>query len=102
MSVGLMKNGTFDLNTTNPNQISAAGQSLAQLARLTNVHIDNNDYTEVPSGQIWIHHAWSGDIATAASYMPKGVNVAVVGYWSPPNATIPAGTDTSTVLNAAP
>jgi spermidine/putrescine transport system substrate-binding protein len=97
-----MKNGIFDLNTTDPNQISAAGQSLQDLAHLTNVHIDNNDYTEVPSGQIWIHHAWSGDMATAASYMPKGVNVDVVGYWFPPDGKGPVGNDTITVLRGAP
>ncbi len=102
ISLGLMKNGIFDLNTTDPNQIAEAGQSLQELAHLTNVHIDNNDYTEVPSGQIWIHHAWSGDIATAASYMPKGVNVDVVGYWFPPDGKGPVGNDTITVLNGAP
>ena len=102
ISLGLMKNGIFDLNTTDPNQIAAAGQSLQELAHLTNVHVDNNDYTEVPSGQIWIHHAWSGDIATAASYMPKGVNVDVVGYWFPPDGKGPVGNDTITVLKGAP
>jgi spermidine/putrescine transport system substrate-binding protein len=101
VSLGLMKNGIFDLNTTNPAQIAAAGKSLQDLARLTNVHIDNNDYTEVPSGQIWIHHAWSGDMAAAASYMPKGVNVDVVGYWFPPDGRGPVGNDTMTVLKGA-
>jgi spermidine/putrescine transport system substrate-binding protein len=102
ISLGLMKNGIFDLNTTDPNQIAAAGQSLENLAHLTNVHIDNNDYTEIPSGQIWIHHAWSGDIATAPSYMPKGVPVDVVGYWFPPDGKGPVGNDTITVLRGAP
>src|SRR5579862_8461963 len=102
ISLGLMKNGIFNLNTTDPAQITAAGQQLQDLAHMTNVHIDNNDYTEIPSGQIWIHHAWSGDIATAASYMPKGVNVDVVGYWFPPDGRGPVGNDTMTVLRGAP
>jgi spermidine/putrescine transport system substrate-binding protein len=102
ISLGLMKNGNFNLNTTNPNQIAAAGQSLEQLAHLTNVHIDNNDYTEIPSGQIWIHHAWSGDIAAAQYYMPKGTNVDVVGYWFPPDGRGPVANDTITVLKGAP
>jgi spermidine/putrescine transport system substrate-binding protein len=101
ISLGLMKNGIYNLNTTDPAQITAAGQQLQDLARLTNVHIDNNDYTEIPSGQIWIHHAWSGDIATAASYMPKGVNVDVVGYWFPPDGRGPVGNDTITVLRGS-
>jgi spermidine/putrescine transport system substrate-binding protein len=102
ISLGLMKNGIFNLNTTSPAQIAAAGKTLQDLAHLTNVHIDNNDYTEIPSGQIWIHHAWSGDIATAASYMPKGVPVEVVGYWFPADGRGPVGNDAITVLRSAP
>ena len=102
ISLGLMKNGIFDLNTTSPSQIAAAGNTLTDLAHLTNVHIDNNDYTEVPSGQIWIHHAWSGDMAAAPQYMPKGVSVDVVGYWFPPDGKGPVGNDTITVLRNAP
>ncbi|MBV9093712.1 MAG: spermidine/putrescine ABC transporter substrate-binding protein [Streptosporangiaceae bacterium] len=102
ISLGLMKNGIYDLNTTDPNQIAAAGKQMQDLAHLTNVHIDNNDYTEVPSGQIWIHHAWSGDMAAAEQYMPKGVNVDVVGYWFPPDGRGPVANDTMTVLRGAP
>jgi len=101
ISLGLMKNGVFDLNTTNQAQITASQQQLQSLAKLTNMHIDNNDYTEVPSGQIWIHHAWSGDMAAAAQYMPKGVPVDVVGYWFPPDGKGPVSNDTNTVLRGA-
>jgi spermidine/putrescine transport system substrate-binding protein len=102
ISLALMKNGIFDLNTTSPAQIAAAGKALQQLSSMTNVHIDNNDYTEVPSGQIWIHHAWSGDMATAASYMPKGVPVDVVGYWFPTDGNGPVGNDAIAILKNAP
>jgi spermidine/putrescine transport system substrate-binding protein len=102
ISLGLMKNGIFDLNTTNQSQIAAAGKSLQNLAHLTNMKVDNNDYTEVPGGQIWIHHAWSGDIASALYYMPKGVPVDVVGYWFPTDGKGPVGNDLITVLRNAP
>jgi spermidine/putrescine transport system substrate-binding protein len=102
ISLGLMKNGIFDLNTTNSGQITASAKALEDLAHLTNTHIDNNDYTEIPSGQIWIHHAWSGDIATAPSYMPKGTPVDVVGYWFPTDGRGPVGNDLITVLRNAP
>ena len=75
--------------------------ALQDLAKLTNMHIDNNDYTEVPGGQIWIHHAWSGDIAAAASYMQKGAPVDVVGYWFPADGKGPVANDTNTVLRTA-
>ena len=101
LSLGLMKNGIFDLNTTENSQIATSLASLEDLAHLTNVHIDNNDYSNVPSGQIWIHHAWSGDMAAAAAYMPKGVSVDVIGYWFPTNGLGPVGNDTMTVLRSS-
>jgi len=101
ISLGLMKNGIFDLNTTDPTQIQASQQQLQNLIQLTNAHIDNNDYTEVPGGQIWIHHAWSGDMAAAAQYMQKGVPVDVVGYWFPTDGKGPVANDTNTILRNA-
>ncbi len=100
-SLALMKNGIYNLNTTEPAQIALAQDSLLNLASLTNVHIDNNDYTEIPSGQVWIHHAWSGDMAAAAQYMPKGVPVDVVGYWFPADGKGPTANDTNTILRGA-
>jgi spermidine/putrescine transport system substrate-binding protein len=101
ISLGLMKNGIFNLNTTNPTQIANSGKALQNLSSLSNMQINNNDYTQIPSGQIWIHHAWSGDIAAAESYMPKGVPVDVVGYWFPTDGKGPVGNDLITVLRGA-
>ncbi|MGO8977752.1 MAG: spermidine/putrescine ABC transporter substrate-binding protein [Streptosporangiaceae bacterium] len=101
ISLGLMKNGIFDLNTTSKSQIDLSRRSLQDLVSLVDVHIDNNDYTEVPDGQTWIHHAWSGDMAAAASYMPKGTPVEVVGYWFPTDGKGPVANDTNTVLRSA-
>lgn len=99
LSLGLMKNGIYDLNTTSAAQLAKAKDSLVQLNQEVKVQIDNNDYTNIPSGQIWIHEAWSGDMAAAASYMPKGVSVDVVGYWFPPDGKGPVNNDTITVLS---
>ena len=101
ISLGLMKNGTFDLNTTSERQIDQSRRSLQQLVRSVNVHIDNNDYTEVPTGQTWIHHAWSGDMAAAYEYLPKGVKVEDIGYWFPADGRGPVANDTNTVLRSA-
>jgi len=101
ISLGLMKNGLFDLNTTDYRQIATSRQALQDLSGLVNLRIDNNDYSEVPDGQTWITNAWSGDMAAAASYMPKGVNVDVVGYWFPPDGRGPVANDTNVVLKSA-
>jgi spermidine/putrescine transport system substrate-binding protein len=101
ISLGLMMNGIYNLNTTDKDQISLARQTLQQLAAAVDVQIDNNDYSEVPDGQTWIHHAWSGDMAAAPEYMPKGVPVDVVGYWFPRDGKGPIANDTNTVLRAS-
>jgi spermidine/putrescine transport system substrate-binding protein len=101
ISLGLMKNGIFNLNTTDYRQIALARQSLLELTSLVNLRIDNNDYTEVPDGETWIHTAWSGDMAAAGYYMPKGVPVDVVGYWFPADGRGPVANDTNVVLRSA-
>jgi spermidine/putrescine transport system substrate-binding protein len=101
MSLGLMYNGETDLNTTDNTKLAAAEQSLLNLNHLVNTHIDNNDYSNIPSGQMWIHHSWSGDIAAAENYMPKGVPVEVVGYWFPADGRGPVANDTLAILKGA-
>jgi spermidine/putrescine transport system substrate-binding protein len=101
ISLGLMKNGIYNLNTTDKGQIALSRRSLEELSSLVNVRIDNNDYTEVPDGDTWIHHAWSGDMAAAAYYMPKGVPVDVVGYWFPTDGRGPVANDTITLLRGS-
>ncbi len=93
IGLALLKAGNLNLNTTNTAQIQAAGKSLSQLSSLTNVRIDNNDYTDVPSGKTWVHHAWSGDMATANQYLPKGTKVDTIGYWFPPDRKGPVAND---------
>jgi len=93
ISLALLRAGNLDLNTTNTAQIHAAGKALSQLSALTNVRIDNNDYTDVPTGKTWIHHAWSGDMASAYEYLPKGTSVDTLGYWFPANRKGPVAND---------
>jgi spermidine/putrescine transport system substrate-binding protein len=101
LSLGLMMNGIYNLNTTDKNQINLSLRTLLDLANEVSVQIDNNDYSEVPDGQTWIHHAWSGDMAGVASYMPKGLSIDVIGYWFPKDGKGPIANDTNTVLRSA-
>ena len=98
LALGMLKNGITDLNTTDPAQLQTATNSLLKLDKLVNLHVDNNDYTSIPTGQTWIHQAWSGDMAAAQSYMPKGTPVGVVGYWFPTSGQGPVANDTMMVL----
>jgi spermidine/putrescine transport system substrate-binding protein len=101
ISLGLMMNDIYNLNATSQSQIDLSRRTLLDLANVVDMHIDNNDYTEVPDGQTWIHHAWSGDMAAAAYYMPKGTPVEVVSYWFPKDGKGPVANDTLTVLSSA-
>jgi spermidine/putrescine transport system substrate-binding protein len=101
ISLGLMKNGIFDLNTTDYGQIAQSRQSLQDLSSLTNLRISQTDYSDVPAGETWISTAWSGDMAAAQYYMPKGLSVDVIGYWFPANGRGPVNNDTMVVLNGA-
>jgi spermidine/putrescine transport system substrate-binding protein len=93
ITLALLKAGNYNVNTTNTAQIRAAGQALSHLSNLTNVRLDNNDYTDVPTGKTWIHEAWSGDMAASYEYLPKGTSIDVLGYWFPPNHKGPVAND---------
>jgi spermidine/putrescine transport system substrate-binding protein len=93
ISLALLRAGNLNVNTTSTAQIHAAGAALSQLANLTSVRIDNNDYTDVPTGKTWIHHGWSGDMASSYQYLPKGTSVDTIGYWFPPDRKGPVAND---------
>jgi len=101
ISLGLLKNGITDLNTTDYKQIGLSRQSLENLTGLTGLRIANTDYSDIPGGQTWITNAWSGDIAAAPSYLPKGVSADVIGYWFPADGRGPINNDTNVVLKTA-
>jgi len=101
ISLGLLKNGVYDLNTTDYRQIGAARKALEDLTGMVNLKISSTEYTQVPAGETWISTAWSGDMAAAASYMPKGVDVSVVGYWFPADGRGPVANDTNVILSSA-
>jgi spermidine/putrescine transport system substrate-binding protein len=93
VSLALLRAGHTNINTTDTAQIQAAGRALEQLASLTDVRVDENDYSEIPSGNTWIHQAWSGDMAMANHYLPKGTPVDVIGYWFPADRKGPVAND---------
>ena len=93
LGLALLRAGNLDLNTTSTAEIHAAGKALAELSALTGARIDNNDYTDVPTGKTWIHHAWSGDMASSYQYLPKGTSVDTLGYWFPADRKGPVAND---------
>jgi spermidine/putrescine transport system substrate-binding protein len=102
ISLALLRAGNLNLNTTSTPQIKAAGRALSRLTALTNVRIDNSDYTDVPTGKTWIHHAWSGDMSVSYQYLPTGTSIDTLGYWFPADKKGPVANDLMVNLTAGP
>jgi spermidine/putrescine transport system substrate-binding protein len=93
LTLALLRAGKLNINTTDPAEIRAAGKALQELSSLTDVLIDENDFSEIPTGATYIHQAWSGDMALSYDYLPKGTSIDVIGYWFPDNRKGPVAND---------
>jgi len=83
IAMTLLRRHLYDVNTEDSKLINRGGTDLSQLTSLVNVKVNVNDYTDIPSGATYISQAWSGDMAGAWNYLPKGVPETVLGYWRP-------------------
>jgi spermidine/putrescine transport system substrate-binding protein len=81
----LRNNITGDINTSNPEYVKEATDSLIELTSSVNVKTDVNAYSEVPEGTATVHQCWSGDPIAGQYYLPKGETPEVLGYWRPPD-----------------
>lgn len=85
-----------------PGRCSGTRSTTGELCeKLTAAIIDNNDFTDVPTGQTVVHHAWSGDMASSWYYLPTGVEADVLGYWYPQQGNGPVANDTMAVLRSS-
>jgi len=100
LAMALLRRHVYDVNTESAKLVDRAEGDLAQLTKLVNVKTNVNDYTDVPAGKTWISQAWSGDMAGAPNYLPKGVKPTVLGYWSPASKAV-IGSDMIAILRGA-
>lgn len=101
LAMGLLYDGVNDINTENPKYVNAAKNSLIKLVQSTNLKFDTNEYQRLADGSLWLHHAWSGDMAAIPSYTPKGTSPGVFRYWWPTNGHGPINNDTFGILKGA-
>jgi spermidine/putrescine transport system substrate-binding protein len=101
VSLGLLKTGVTNLNTPDPLQIDDAARALSDLVKQVRPKLDNDARTGLATGSAWIQHAWSGQVAGAARFLPKGTPVEALGYWFPPNGSGPVANDTMVILRGA-
>ncbi len=72
LTMGLLHNGVTDVNTSNAKDILAAQKSIQQLIGSANLKFDTNEYEHLADGSLWLHQAWSGDMAVIPEYAPQG------------------------------
>jgi spermidine/putrescine transport system substrate-binding protein len=101
LSMALLRNGHIDVNTDDPTLIDGARNALTDLINTVNLRFDTNEYQHLIDGSIWLHQAWSGDMAGVKYYLPKGMSPKVLSYWWPRNGRGLINNDTITVLRGA-
>ncbi|MBS1892906.1 MAG: spermidine/putrescine ABC transporter substrate-binding protein, partial [Actinobacteria bacterium] len=98
LAFGLLRNGVTDVNTDSSEQVTASREAIQELIDLVNLRFYSNDYQHIADGSIWLHQAWSGDMASVGYFLPKGTPVTSVSYWWPPDGRGLMGIDTMVIL----
>jgi spermidine/putrescine transport system substrate-binding protein len=101
LAMGLLHNGVTDVNTENSKQLTASKNSLVALVNSANLKFDTNEYQHLADGSLWLHQAWSGDMASTPYYAPKGTKASVFRYWWPADGRGPINNDTFAILKGA-
>jgi spermidine/putrescine transport system substrate-binding protein len=103
IGMSLLRNGiSTDINTSDPDLVRKATDSLIELIDLVEVKANVNAYSEVPEGTATVHQAWSGDPIAGQNYLPRGESTDVLAYWRPENpAERVVGSDNITIPRSA-
>ena len=101
LAFGLLRNGITDVNTDDRDQVEGSKKAIQELIDKVNLRFYSNDYQHIADGSIWLHQAWSGDIASVEYFLPKGTPITSVSYWWPPDGRGLMGIDTMVVLREA-
>jgi len=101
LAMGLLHNGVTDVNTEDPKLVNASKDALINLVNTANLKFDTNEYQHLADGSLWLHQAWSGDMASTPFYAPKGTKASVFRYWWPEDGKGPINNDTFAVLKGA-
>jgi spermidine/putrescine transport system substrate-binding protein len=101
MAMALLRNGITDINTASASSLNVAKNSMIKLINSTNLKFDTNEYQRLADGSLWLHEAWSGDMAASPAYTPKGTPGSVLRYWWPGSGKGPINNDMLAVLKGA-
>jgi spermidine/putrescine transport system substrate-binding protein len=99
LTMAMLRRDITDFNTVDPKIIDQALADLTELIDLVNIKVNIEGYKDIPEGTTTIAHTWSADlIGGAASYLPEGVEPAVLGFWHPPSDRYVVSNDSMGVM----
>jgi spermidine/putrescine transport system substrate-binding protein len=102
IAVSILRNGSLDVNTGDPELINAAKDAILQTINENDARLTiNGVYAKLPAGEFTVAESWSGDIVGAQWYLPKGTDWEVLGFWRPPNGQTMIGNDLLAIPTAA-
>jgi spermidine/putrescine transport system substrate-binding protein len=85
MGVGIYHLGETDINTADPALITRAKEGLIEAVNALNMAFEIDiAYVKLPEGKLGVAHAWSGDLAAAPYYAPKGEDPSTLRWMWPP------------------
>jgi spermidine/putrescine transport system substrate-binding protein len=99
ISMVLLRNHIYDVNTGKQKDLDLAREQLLQMAEATSPLVNVSDYVDLPEAKTWVNAAWSGDMVNAQYYGPKGFDPGVIRYWALPEHA-PVNNDLIAILRA--
>ncbi len=94
----ILRDGGTDLNSADPAVLGAARDAMLEMLARSQPRVTITGYTDIPEGVLSLAQCWSGDMITGQYYLPKGVDVSLLRYWSPPDGKGAIGNDFMVVL----
>jgi spermidine/putrescine transport system substrate-binding protein len=93
MGIGIYHLGETDINSGDPALIEEAKNGLIEAVNALNIAFDIDiAYIQLPEGKLGVAHAWSGDLAAAPYYAPKGEDPTTLRWmWPPKNSGFDGG-----------
>jgi spermidine/putrescine transport system substrate-binding protein len=93
MGIGIYHLGETDINSGDPALIEEAKNGLIEAVNALNMAFEIDiAYIQLPEGKLGVAHAWSGDLAAAPYYAPKGEDPSALRWmWPPKNSGFDGG-----------
>jgi spermidine/putrescine transport system substrate-binding protein len=93
IGIGIYHLGETDINSGAPDLIEEAKNGLIEAVNALNMAFTIDiAYIKLPEGKLGVAHAWSGDLAAAPFYAPKGEDPTALRWmWPPKNSGFNGG-----------